>query len=328
MVRARHTATHLTDQARPGRIELLVQRSSSDLRVKVPCRDERDFHARLGDHVAAHGLRVPTDHPRPIGTKVRVALEFRDGRTFCADAVVDAHVQLDTGSGVNVRFGDLGAAEAEPAGAPPPPLPGPPAAREPAYVSLDDLEAFPTEARTSPGDALATSGEIIAMVDRRVVRFQRGALAAAAVALVVAGAGYAMARRALSGRAPEVASARVDTDRLIAEGRIFGPEGALEALLAARRLHPDDAATAARLGRIADLLETLGARALDRGDLALASVHLSGAERAAPDRASVHARLTELEKRRAALARPSAPEKKRAASPPPRRTRAAAASRM
>ena len=72
------------------------------------------------------------------------------------------------------------------------------------------------------------------------------------------------------------------------------------------------------------MLETLGARALDRGDLALASVHLSGAALAAPDRASVHARLAALEKKRAALARPSTPEKKHTVAHPSRRTRAAA----
>jgi hypothetical protein len=44
----------------------------------------------------------------------------------------------------------------------------------------------------------------------------------------------------------DAAAVRLEPDRLIAEGRIFGPDGALEALLAAKRLRPADAATAAK----------------------------------------------------------------------------------
>jgi hypothetical protein len=47
------------------------------LRVKLPCDDEKDFYARLADTIAEKGLRVPTPNLRPVGTRVRVVLEFR-----------------------------------------------------------------------------------------------------------------------------------------------------------------------------------------------------------------------------------------------------------
>jgi hypothetical protein len=295
------------------------------LRVKVPCDDERDYFARLADHVAQRGLRVPTEHQRPIGTRLQVALEFRNGEVLRGDAVVDAHVQLDTRSGVNVRFLHLERAERR---APPPVAPAPPLPAAPPWSGLapatplagapldDDHEVLPS------GDPLVTSGEVAASVHRRVARIQRATLAVVALAAVFAAGGYAVARHLGIWITPEarVAALVRSADRCLLEGRPTGKDGALEHLLAAKRLRPDDAATNARLTRLADMFEGLGGRALERGDLPVASIHLETARLAAPDRASIRAKQDALaEKNRPREKRPEAaprPQRKRAGNDP------------
>jgi hypothetical protein len=280
------------------------------LRVKIPCDDEGEFYARLADHVAENGLRVPSDDPRPIGSKVRVALEFRDGRTLAGDAVVEEHVALDARSGVKVRFVHLDRAAGRPAPAGPPPpfrrLPVPPAAARPAPCDdtalADVLFADPTDGSGRPRASapnLTGSAEIAAAVDRSTLRAKRGALVAAALALAVAVAGYLVARHVAGQATPEkVVAAHVRAaDRLLSEGRLTGEDGALEHLLAAKRIARADAATNGRLARLADLLERLGRSALDRGDLVVASIHLESARLAAPDRASIRAKLEEVARR-------------------------------
>jgi hypothetical protein len=296
------------DLAKPGQ----------PLRVKVPCDDERDYYARLADHVAQRGLRVPTAHQRPIGTRLQVALEFRNGEVLRGDAVVDAHVQLDTRPGVNVRFLHLERAERRATQPPPaaPPWSGlsPETPLAPG-APLDD-EVLPS------GDPLVTSGEVAASVHRRVARFQRATLAVVVLALVFAAGGYAVARHLGVWITPEarVAALVRTADRSLLEGRPTGKDGALEHLLAAKRLRPDDAATLARLTRLADMFEGLGGRALERGDLPVASIHLETARLAAPDRASIRAKLDALaERSRPREKRPEAaprPQRKRAGSDP------------
>lgn len=288
------------------------------LRVKVPCDDERDYFARLADHVVQRGLRVPTEHQRPIGTRLQVALEFRNGEVLRGEAVVDAHVQLDTRSGVNVRFVHLERAEPR-ATAPPPPQPVPwsmaPSQIPPVPGAALDDEVLPS------GDPLVSSGEVAASVHRRVARFQRATLALVGLALVFAAGGYAVARHLGLWITPEarVAALVRGADRCLHEGRATGNDSALEHLLAAKRLRPDDAATSARLTRLADMFEALGAGALERGDLPVASIHLEAARLAAPDRASIRAKLTAVaEKSRPAEKRPEEPrsQRKRARSDP------------
>jgi hypothetical protein len=270
-----------------------VETGPPALRVKIPCHDAREFQARLADHLAANGLRVPSEHRRAIGTRLRVALELRDGDTLWGDAVVDGHVQLDARPGLSLRFlAPLG--------------PLVPAPTEPGA----DVEA----AGMAPAglDALGGSAEILASVNRQVARLLGGVAGLAAVALVLAGVGYALGLRLAAPRSPETtAAARVAAaDRLLLEGRILGQGGALELLLAAREASRDDPAVAARLVRVADLLESLGARAIGRGDLSVASVHLAAAELADPTRQSIRAK-------RAFLA-----AKARADESPPRTVRA------
>ncbi len=262
--------------------------------MRVPCNDEREFFARLADHITEKGLRVPTEEQRPIGTRLQVTLVFRNGDVLRGEAVVDAHVQLDARSGVNVRFLHLERGQQPPAMEPRPPSLPPAAAFPPenplaAGAALDD-EVLPS------GDPLASSGEVVASVFRRVARFQRATVALVAIAIVFAAGGYALARYLGVWNTPEarVATLLRTADRLLLEGHATGKDGALEHLLAAKRLRPDDAATNARLMRIADMFESLGARALERGDLPVASIHLEAARLAAPDRASIRAKLEAL----------------------------------
>jgi hypothetical protein len=160
-----------------------------------------------------------------------------------------------------------------------------------------------------PGlDPLGSSAEIVASVNRRVAGLLGGVAALSTLALVLAGAGYAVGLRLATASSPRSkAAARVEAaDLLLAEGKILGAAGALEQLLAAREASPDDAAVATRLVRLADLLESLGSRAIGRGDLQVAAVHLAAAELADPTRESIRAK-------RAFLA-----AKARADEPPPR----------
>ncbi len=315
-----------------------MQTGAPPLRVKVPCDDERDFYARLADRIAANGLRVPLDQPRLVGTRVSVALEFRNGGMLSGEGVIDAHVRLDERPGINVRFlrldppGELPAppqprtySRPAPPAAAPKPTPAPPS--EPSDSPLESPFESPPEAGSRaeddgpfanvvdealPGErpafpeSLTGSAEIIAQVRQRIARVERAAIAMGAVALTLALGGYAIARHLGTPPSPDAAvAAHVEAaDRLLSEGRLTGEHGALEHLLAAKRLRPADPATRARLVRVADVLESLGARALERGDAAVASIHLASAKLAAPDRQSIRAKLERLDRQRSPRASP------------------------
>lgn len=277
------------------------------LRVKIPCDSEAEFYARIADRIAVHGLRVPAEVPPALGARARVALEFRDGGVLAGDAVVEEHVEVDDRPGVKVRFLKLdrpGEAPAAPGG--PPALPA-----APDGPRASDLELAETLFGDEPsGDGrIGTQGftrstEIAAAVHRRTARFQRAAVAAAVLAILVSLGGFAVARWSGAAATPdEVAAAHVKAaDRLLAEGRLTGKDGALDHLLAARRLRPEDDDAARRLDRLADMLERLATGALERGDLAVASIHLASARAADPDRRSLRAKQAELDRR----ARPAA----------------------
>jgi hypothetical protein len=270
-----------------------VQATLPAVRVKIPCDDARDFDARLAGHIAVKGLRIPSETRRPIGTRLRVALELRNGETLCGDAFVDGHVQIDARPGMSVRFvRPPGPEEPTPVGAEDlvtdEPREAPPVTDEPREAPPDAPPPLPG----APADALGSSAEILAAANRQVGRLLGGVAGLAALALVLAATGYAVGLQ-LARRSPAaIAAARVAAaDRLLAEGRVLGKDGALEELLAARDARPKDPVVAARLTAIAGLLESLGARAIDRGDLAVASVHLAAAALADPTRESVRAKL-------------------------------------
>jgi len=179
----------------------------------------------------------------------------------------------------------------------PPPGDPPPRPRASTAAELEH-ELFGDGSARSASLSLTVSTEIAAAIAGRVVRYRRAALGVAAGAALVALAGFA-AHRMVGPASPEaVAAAHVEAaDRLLREGRVTGKDGALDHLLAARRLRPGDAETARRLDRVADLLERLAAGALDRGDLPVAAIHLASARAAAPDRPSLGAKQAELDRR-------------------------------
>jgi hypothetical protein len=317
----------LTPPFRSLNLGTSVETALPELRVRVPCDDEGHFHALLADHIAANGLRIPTERAVAASTHVTVALVFRNGRIRRWDGVVDGQVALDGRPGISVRLPALeryvdrfeGAPEVSP-GRGPPPLPEP-ATREsmPAVEEIVPIEDEPLGGRpdapgedtldeplggapvfppasSSAGDPLDASGLIAEAVNMRGIRLQRAALVVGALAVAVAGGGFVAIRHVVQEAA--IGAQVQAADRLIAEGRLTGEEGAITRLLAARRIDPDDAATNARLAQVADLLEARAARALGRGDLAVASSHLAAAQLAAPDRPGIRAKLAELERRR------------------------------
>ncbi len=309
-------------------------------RVKVPCNDEGDFYVRLADHIAEHGLRIPAERALPIGDRLGVVLEFRDGGTLSGEAVVAAHVRLGDGVGMNVRFVrfdrsvSAGRQRAPAASTGPPPpfnapadasAPGPDDASSPGPDEVwspgpDDASSpgpddpwshGPVDAppAVSPEDVEIVAcpevpvdgepGPRLPVVGRwwRAVRNRRraAAVAALAVAVALAAIGYAMTRRPATPE-EEAADHLARADRQLAAGRVTGEDGALEHLLAAKRLRPRDPVPAERLSRLADMLEDLGQRALGRGELYVASIHLTAARQAAPGRASIRAKLEALSK--------------------------------
>ncbi len=293
------------------------------LRVKIPCADEGEFYGRFADHVAAKGLRFATEEQRPVGSRVRVALEFKNGETLSGEAVVDGHVHLDSGAGLSVRVLRLDRASRSvpsPRRVPPPTLSRPAASTSPEaapppleHELFSDLAEAPAAGEPPAAmDVFTGSAEIATLVGRRAARVRRAAIAAALAAVVLAAG--ALLVRAVSPpfTRQAAAAAHVDAaDRLLTAGRLTGEGGALEHLLAAKRLRPDDVATSARLERLADLLETLGARAIDRGDLAVASVHLEAARLASPARASIGAKLAAVARRTKAGERSRDPKSRR-----------------
>jgi hypothetical protein len=105
-----------------------------------------------------------------------------------------------------------------------------------------------------------------------------------------------------SARAAREHSARVDEQLRIAdlrllEGRLAsaGGDSALDHLLEAKGLAPNDGRVATRLKLLADKFEQLGARAVARKNLREASVHFKAALMADPARADARAKLDELE---------------------------------
>lgn len=330
------------------------------LRVKLPCQDEREFFARLADAIAEKGLRVPTPNLRPVGSRVRVVLEFRDGETVGGEGVVDAHLEGER-PGMNVRlvrferqpprevpvptpsgpipaltplpipatpaasseppappapessFESLFEDEPEPAAPPDPtPIPRPPVDGTDDLEPLYDVPAAPAEATPGPEAAPAPRRTSVPPSTRRAVL----ASVAVGAAVVVAALAYTLSRRPATddgaARAapvpapaavapaaappidPRIAERIALADRRAAEARLAGPDGALEHLLAAKGLRADDPRVTERLALLADTLEALGARALERGDAAEARVHLAAASRAAPERTSISEKLEAL----------------------------------
>jgi serine/threonine protein kinase len=125
---------------------------------------------------------------------------------------------------------------------------------------------------------------------RRLVAL--GAVAALALA-AFAGIGL----RAHAARERALTERLALADEQLRLGRLVVPKGdaALALLLEAQQEHGGDPRVDRRLKALADALETLGAEAERRGNLAEAAVHLQGALEADPRRAGVAGKLRQLE---------------------------------
>lgn len=128
---------------------------------------------------------------------------------------------------------------------------------------------------------------------RRQLAFIGGA-AAALMAIIASGTLWSH-RQDNAAVAAQVSLA----DERIAAGRLAGPSGdeALDHLLSARALRPDDPRVMERLNALAAKFEQLGDRALERGDAAEAAAHYQGAVLAEPGRSKASSRLKEIELR-------------------------------
>lgn len=220
--------------------------------------------------------------PRPVGTRVHLDIELRDRTVaYSGPAVVSEHVDEPTRSGLVLSL-------VRPA----------PAVRDvPAPEVTLELD-LPGGAAAAPASAPEPRR------GRRAARTRwlAAAAAAALVAAVAGGAAFVRAqRRAAVLDAAFSDAIRVADERLRA-GRLVAPGGdsALDHLLAARALRPGDTRVLARLEMMADTFESLGRRAMARGDLQEAAAHLSGVVRADPGRDWARAELERVESRRRA----------------------------
>ncbi len=61
----------------------------SVVRLKIPCADGRDFLERFAARYVQAGIFVPVGRPRPVGSRLHLKLEFRDGTVgVSGDALV------------------------------------------------------------------------------------------------------------------------------------------------------------------------------------------------------------------------------------------------
>lgn len=286
-------------------------------RVKIPCSDEREFRERFAPKYVANGIFVPSQEPKPVGTRVRIKLELRTGVVLVVgDAMVTSRTTPDKSDkpGMTMRITALhpesikfdlsphGAKAATPEMAPataPPPSKGSgeakpaKAAQAPILFegSLDEVtpEPSPVEPPSPPPPAAARGGRRLAIPIAAAV----GVALLAATALAVARRGPGPADASAARASAELRIA----DQRLREGRLAGAGGdsALDHLLAAKGAAPGDPRVAARLSLLAEKFELLGASALARKNLGEAAVHLDAALRADPARASARKKLAELE---------------------------------
>lgn len=290
------------------------------VRVRHPCRDAAEFQARFAGAIAARGVFVPTARARPVGTRVELVLELRDGTAVRGEALAVDSAEQGGGAGLTYRFVRLfeGSVQLEtpvPAGEGPA-APGIAPAFEELFSPEEQRELLAGGAVVEEGPAGAETEETLdvplrrdvldvrdaaedaerrrsARVRRRRVRFTTAGTTALVVVAIVA---YLTARlQAERSVDAHVAAA----DARLADGRLAGGgDSALDHLVAARGLRPGDPAVRERLRLVADKLEELADRALARGDYAEAAVHLTAATQAEPDRKRLHVRLGELARTR------------------------------
>lgn len=98
-----------------------------------------------------------------------------------------------------------------------------------------------------------------------------------------------------------------DADKRATAGRLTGPDSALEGLLAARELAPENADVSKRLGSLADKFEELATLAVDAGNLAEAATHMQAGLLADPSRTELADRMKRVEEQVRNAQTPGAP---------------------
>jgi hypothetical protein len=303
------------------------------VRVRLRCSDKQEFRARYARAIAAYGVFAPAAQQRAVGARVELVLELGNHTVVRGEAiVVDAAGGRASRPGTAFRFVRLEEGSLEYEETPPPraatdaaagcvaPQAAPrehlegPFSLEEQRELLDvgavvdepaaDREPEPTIEVPLRRDVLDTRAAMDAAsaaeaTARRARARRRGArllVASAAGVVAVALATYLVAT-SRSGEALD-AELRVAEERL-ADGRLSGGgDSALDHLVAARGLAPNDLRVRERLRLVADKLEQLAESALARGDYAEAAVHLTAATQADPGRRSLHERLGEIAKGR------------------------------
>jgi len=323
-------------------------------RLKIACADERDFLEHFAPKYVSSGIVVPSKNPRPVGTRVRVKIELRNGQVLVSgDAIVTSRAMPDATDrpGMTMRLTALHPEsfkfELSPAasGAAARPTPPPPAAPPTSGATpLDDLfllddepaeaapDARPADAepgiapsptpipdrgrvaigamrRGPPEPDVATppAGPLEAAPEKtpRAAEGHRFVIWIALALAIVGGIATTVALRAPRARVGAAAEAkdaarvaeelRLADSRLM-EGRLAGAGGdtALDHLLAARAVAPEDPRVTSRLRLLADKFEQLGERALARRNLGEAAVHYQVALRADPGREGIRRKLAEI----------------------------------
>jgi hypothetical protein len=304
------------EDAGTGRAHLPV------VRVRLPCADGAEFERRFGA-AAAQGISVPTARARPVGARVDLVIELRDGTAIRGEALAVDATPGQSGKGVTFKFvrlteGHLPLDETDefvmPSLTPAPGIGGgafeqlfTPAERRELMGGGAVVEEAPAGGEPEPTIDVPVRRDVLEAraagerdgreraARRRLARLR---LAGAGVALATAAA---LAVHLVAGdRAQQKLDAHLAlADERLAEGRLAGGgDTALDHLVAARTLGPDDARVRERLRLVADKLEELADVALARGDWAEAAVHLTAASQAEPQRRSVHLRLGEIARSR------------------------------
>lgn len=299
------------------------------VRLKIPCADAREFLDRYAPHYAARGVFVPTERPRPVGSRIHLKIELRDGNLGASgEALVAGHVAEPARHGMTLHLArldpDSPQFELSPAPGSRPAVTPRPALAEDLFpeASAEAIADKPLQVRTKPVKLkLATSsppggahppaapepeepeqigtGDLVQADEPPRSRPSRpGARRAlwvavgfaAAVAAALVGAALMQGRR--EARRAAFAEAIERCDASVRAGRLMGGgDSALDHLDAARAISPNDADLLERLDLLADKMEELGERASRRGDAQGAEAYYRAALRAEPGRESVRRRL-------------------------------------
>jgi len=292
--------------------------SPNPLRVRLACRDVWEFRQKFPVGRTARAF-VATDVPRDLGQTITVDFVFADGQIGArGEGVVASKGKLGGRLGIVVQLREIACSDEE--GDVPLPIGDQPSMKLSHSTIIDDLiedraEPAPVAVAPPPPSAPQAAPE-----PRRRPGRWRWPVAGAAASLVIAGflvgVFYGRGTPAVPARpddkAERVRAAIAAADDHIASGRLVGPgENALDQLVAARRLDPENPEVARRLELLSDKFEELAQGALRNGDLAEAATHVQAALNATPDRERLKAAMRTIEARMAgppADAGPAAPQ--------------------